>query len=121
MAAAEELDDRITEKPGSKPKEHKGPAKEQSANVARTSIRCLSQHRANHHQRPPQSNHNREDGPPRHELWAGCPKTEHGERQDSKTGETDKEKDIIHGVVDLNLRKTFESRLAALLNEPFVR
>jgi len=108
MAAAEKLDDCIREKPGSKPNEHKGPSKEQSANVARTSLRCLPQHRADYHQRPPQSNHSREDGPPRHELWAGCPKTEHGKRQDCETGETRQEKDIIHGTIDFALRETFE-------------
>jgi hypothetical protein len=108
MATAGELDNGVNEKPGSKPNEHKCPSKEQSENVTRTSLRCLPQNRADHHQRPPKSNYDQEDGPPRHELWAGCPKTEHGERQDYETSETDNEKDIIHGVIDFDLRETFD-------------
>ena len=55
MSAAEILDDSIHEEPRSKPNERKGPAKEQSANVPRTSLRCLPQHRRDQCQHPPET------------------------------------------------------------------
>ena len=101
MAAAKILDECIHEKPGSKPSEREGPSKEQGANVSRTPIGCLPQHRADDHQRPPDSNHSQENGPPRHEVWAGRPKTERGDREENQTSETGKEKRIIHRIMDL--------------------
>lgn len=72
------------------------------------SFRCFPQHRADYHQHPSQSNHSRENGPPRHEPRAGRPKAEHGKRQDGDAGETGEDERIVHGAIDFASGEGFE-------------